>query len=65
MPPLNTEDRIPASRRLWGWFVYALGVFWMVCGVAGILQAQPLGWLFLFCGIVLARMGHNLTRPKE
>ena len=65
MPPQNKHSRTPASRRLWGWFVYALGLLWLVCGAAGILQAQPLGWLYLFCGIVLARMGYNLTRSGQ
>ncbi len=53
---------MPASRKIWGWFVFALGILWSLGGVAGILQTQLIGWLYLFCGIILGRMGYNLTR---
>ena len=53
---------MPASRKLWGWFVFALGILWSLGGLAAILQTHLLGWLYLFCGIVLGRMGYNLTR---
>ena len=53
---------MPTSRKIWGWFVFALGIFWAVCGIAGVLQTQPLGWIYLFCGVMLGRLGYNLTR---
>lgn len=53
---------MPASRKIWGWFVFVLGILWSVGGIAGVLQAQPLGWIYLFCGIMLGRLGYNLTR---
>lgn len=56
------NKKIPLSRRLWGWFVFSLGILWTVGGTFAIFQAQLMGWLWLFCGIVLCRLGYNLTR---
>lgn len=51
------------SRKVWGCFVCGLGVFWLLGGLAGYLQGhlRP-ALLFIFCGMVLVRLGWNLVR---
>ena len=56
---------MPKSRKLWGWFVFFVGILWLVAGVAAILQTQLPGWVYLFCGTALTRLGYNLTRNGD
>lgn len=50
---------------LWGWFVLGVGLLWLIAGIAAILQTQLPGWLYLFCGAALSRLGYNLTRKQD
>jgi len=59
---LAKEIEMPTSRKIWGWFVFSVGILWGLGGIAAVLQTQPIGWLYLFCGIMLGRLGYNLTR---
>ena len=56
---------MPNSRKIWGWFVLGVGVLWLVAGIAAVLQTQLPGWLYLFCGAALTRLGYNLTRNSN
>ena len=50
------------SRKIWGGFVFALGLLWLVGGAFGYLQGNWKMLLMVFCGIVLVRMGSNMMR---
>jgi len=50
------------SRKIWGGFVFALGLLWLVGGVFGYFQGNWHMLLLIFCGIVLVRMGFNMVR---
>lgn len=56
---------MPNSRKIWGWFVFGVGLLWLIAGIAAILQTQLPGWLYLFCGAALSRLGYNLTRKQD
>jgi hypothetical protein len=54
---------MPISRKIWGWFVYCLGLLWIFGGIAGVLQGHWQPWLFVVLGIGLLRLGYNLKSP--
>ncbi len=53
------------SRKIWGGFVFALGLLWLVGGAFGYFQGNWHMLLLVFCGIVLVRMGSNLMRGDK
>ncbi len=53
------------SRRIWGGFVLALGLLWLVGGAFGYLQGNWRMLLMFFCGLVLTRMGFNMLRGDQ
>ena len=53
------------SRKIWGGFVFALGLLWLLGGAFGYLQGNWKMLLLVFCGIVLVRMGVNLMRGEK
>jgi uncharacterized membrane protein (UPF0136 family) len=53
---------VKISRKIWGGFVFALGLLWLVGGALGYFQGNWKMLLMVFCGIVLVRMGFNLMR---
>lgn len=53
------------SRKVWGGFVFALGLLWLVGGAFGYFQGNWKMLLLVFCGIVLVRMGSNLMRGDK
>jgi hypothetical protein len=55
---------MPTSRKIWGGFVCALGLLWLVGGVCGSLQGDWRMALLVFCGIVLLRLGRSLLRGR-
>jgi hypothetical protein len=52
---------MPVSRRLWGWFVFALGLLWSLGGFLGALQGNWRMWLMFVLGLGLLRFGYNLS----
>ena len=53
------------SRKIWGGFVFALGLLWLVGGAVGYFQGNGHMLLLIFCGIVLVRMGFNMVRGDK
>ena len=56
------------SRKIWGGFVFALGLLWLLGGGFGFFQGSQDNrkmLLLVFCGIVLVRMGSNLMRGDK
>ncbi len=52
------------SRKIWGGFVFSLGLLWLLGGIFGYLQDPAKALLYVFCGMVLTRFGYNLMRPQ-
>jgi uncharacterized membrane protein len=49
------------SRRIWGWLVFSLGLLWFVGGIFGYFQGNWHMLLHIFLGVVLLRMGWNIS----
>lgn len=56
---------VPTSRKIWGSFVFALGLLWLLGGTIGYFEGQwRMIWMAIF-GVVLVRLGWNLTHGEK
>ena len=56
---------MPISRRIWGWFVFALGLLWFMGGIFGLFHGVWQMALMAILGFALLRRGWSLTHPDE
>lgn len=53
------------SKKIWGYFIFGVGCLWLIGGIFGFFQGHLTALLYVFCGMVLLRMGRNLYRSKQ